>query len=375
MHCTRKHNMSTMIAKRRETLAVLQFPGKPASPLDCCILIPLLLWSFLSYHLTAGSALEGMAKPDFHIRHPVYLFNCSNIPAITISEVLHRGQYIHTLRGNYGSKFVLVKMVTMEAEDVHSCMKEMTPLFGGASDKINAKCSSFSNMKLMKEILMLQQLEHPNLISLIGFCVQGEDAVSKSLDKHGIIAVYEYARPFVAEDVSFWPLTHRIEAAIGLCDLLTYLDNTPLGSVSLGEHLSPDDFFVKGNTFKLVNFEGLTASQPQSLCQYGSVHAVPETKSWIVSIFKLSLGSKVPTSLRNIPCDNKSKYSKQNLSNIQKVLFRILLYEAVDLQVEIPNARWEVARNAMREAATDSNLTLSDLRGLLTELLSLFSSH
>ncbi|KAH3807221.1 hypothetical protein DPMN_135556 [Dreissena polymorpha] len=69
---------------------------------------------------------------------------------------------------------VAVKMVTRHQREVRHCIEKLNH-----SDteflSHRAKCFMFSNMKLMKEILMLEQLSHPGFIKLLGYCVRNEE--------------------------------------------------------------------------------------------------------------------------------------------------------------------------------------------------------
>ena len=49
----------------------------------------------------------------------------------------------------------------------------------------------FPHNKLYKEILLHQQLRHPNIASLLGFCLRGEEVEGVDLETHGVVAVYE----------------------------------------------------------------------------------------------------------------------------------------------------------------------------------------
>ncbi len=104
-------------------------------------------------------------------------------------------------------------------------------------------------MKLQKELLLLHQLRHPNLVPLLGYCARSEQTVSvqlcplvfarsvplshfrflshfrlvqesTSLQDHGVVGVYEYALPFYPSTLAAWPAHLRLKTALELADLL-----------------------------------------------------------------------------------------------------------------------------------------------------------
>ena len=94
----------------------------------------------------------------------VYEFNCTNIRDIDVKHKLGNGVSKQVYCGVYKGEKIAVKMVTRHVVDVTACIK----LRGkqGKRDN-NNECFIFPNMKLMKEILLLQQLHHDNLVKKI----------------------------------------------------------------------------------------------------------------------------------------------------------------------------------------------------------------
>ncbi|KAH3807247.1 hypothetical protein DPMN_135582 [Dreissena polymorpha] len=81
-------------------------------------------------------------------------------------------------------------MVTLHQREVRHCIENLNQ-----SDteflSHRAKCFMFSHMKLMKEILMLEQLSHPGFIKLLGYCVFNEESDTIDLSERGVIIVSE----------------------------------------------------------------------------------------------------------------------------------------------------------------------------------------
>ena len=87
------------------------------------------------------------------------LLNCREISKIRIIEELGRGYTKLTQRGIYNGREVAVKSVGLDSTDLHNCLKEKRA-------KLAADCLLFSRYKVMKELLLYQQLSHPNVVKV-----------------------------------------------------------------------------------------------------------------------------------------------------------------------------------------------------------------
>ena len=166
-----------------------------------------------------------------------YIFNCANIASIKLVRLLGRGIYKKTYLGEYGAGTkVAVKMLsTQHRKKVRGDQLKM----------------------FMKEILLLQQLKHRNILKLLGFCIRGEEFGSESLKDEGALAVYEYGEE-VYRNTSFFvrlPLPQRLGIALAITDLCIYLENSPLGSMAMYD-INLRHFLWSNNTLKLIDLDG-----------------------------------------------------------------------------------------------------------------------
>jgi protein kinase domain-containing protein len=53
------------------------------------------------------------------------------------------------------------------------------------------RCYVPSTLKLMKEILLAEQLQHNNIASLLGYCVRSEESESTDIAEHGVVSLFE----------------------------------------------------------------------------------------------------------------------------------------------------------------------------------------
>jgi len=115
-----------------------------------------------------------------------YRFNCWNIGGIALRHKIGHGVtksvYLGLVAADTADgqqqRPVAVKMVTRKSKDIASCMQQL-PAAAGVQD--HQRCFIAANMKLMKEILLLNQLRHPALLPLLGYCVRSEETDSTSL--------------------------------------------------------------------------------------------------------------------------------------------------------------------------------------------------
>ena len=215
-----------------------------------------------------GSSTRGDGRYS-RVRHTVptsYIFNCSNIHKLVLKRIIGQGRTKQVFVAKHERQKVAVKMVTRDVLDVTSCKRN--PFME------KELCGKFPSLKLLKEILILQQLSHPNLLRMLGYCVRSEETDSMALKVHGVVAVHEYGLPFHVSTVHTWPLHMRINTAHDLADLLEYFETSPLGSLRIPD-LKEDHFLLCEGRVKLIDVDDVTSAEPNCLgkvrrkCLYG----------------------------------------------------------------------------------------------------------
>lgn len=63
------------------------------------------------------------------------------------------------------------------------------------------RCYTYPTARLMKEILLSEQLQHRNLVTLLGYCLRSEESDSTDISEHGVISVYELGSRFVLDNL------------------------------------------------------------------------------------------------------------------------------------------------------------------------------
>ena len=282
-----------------------------------------------------------------HMSHGArYKYNCSNIGQIKIRHKLGHGVTKQVYLGIFGDEQVAVKMVTRNVIDVTSCLKSIheenehhtVHLDNDKPDRDKGKCFVFPNMKLMKEILIMEQINHPNLMTMLGYCVRNEETESTSLQEHGVIAVYEYGMRFYVNSLSAWSLRNRLKAALELTSLLYYLQYSPLGSLRVSD-FKDNHFLLINNRIKLIDLDDLTSLEPSC--------AIPQSYPSARLDYKENKQSDT-NMLTNVPdvkrlchyglsCQGgicPGHNAKYNLDNMNRVLFKYLLGLEHNLDVD-----------------------------------------
>ena len=206
---------------------------------------------------TYGVRATQLSRERTHNTHTkvptLYAYNCTNIHQLSLKRKIGGGSSKQVFLAKHDRRKVAVKMVTPNVDDVTSCMRN--------PDATKGLCYKLANAKLMKEILLLQQLCHPNLLRMFGFCARSEEVDSTSLRAHGVIAVYEYGLPVHVTTLQTWPPHMRISTAIDMSDLLDYFEKSPLGSLRLPDFKETDFMLCEGR-IKLTDLDDATVAEP-----------------------------------------------------------------------------------------------------------------
>ncbi|MBN3298737.1 PKDCC kinase, partial [Amia calva] len=137
---------------------------------------------------------------------------------------------------------IALKSVNHQGTDMRRCVEDFGDVEG---------CSELVSYKLIKEIMLLQRLQHPNIIKLHGHC-QGNKWGS------GITAALELGSPLQMIQLLQSPWEERFRMCLSLVRLLHYLSVSPLGSVALLD-FQPRQFVTVAGELKLTDLDDATA--------------------------------------------------------------------------------------------------------------------
>ncbi|XP_038069709.1 extracellular tyrosine-protein kinase PKDCC-like [Patiria miniata] len=176
--------------------------------------------------------------------------SCHDIDTIDKKERLGRGVTKDVYRGVYRGRSVALKMVTEKVEDITACRRRN-------KYKSTSECYVYAHYKLMKEMALAMQLDHPNIVKGLGICIRSNGT---TMGSHGIISVYEIGDRIAGSMLRRLPWDQRLDMSIEIADLLYYLEHSPLGSLAVWDFKTRQFTLVQGR-LKLIDLDDVSAQE------------------------------------------------------------------------------------------------------------------
>ncbi|XP_038059402.1 extracellular tyrosine-protein kinase PKDCC-like [Patiria miniata] len=179
--------------------------------------------------------------------------DCQAIDRIQITQQIARGYSKVVQEGKLGDKHYAVKSTSYDVKNVKDCV------LGGMYKK-KEDCFILGTYQVLKEAMMLKQLQHPNIVRLLGLCVRSENS-SPIIHERGVTVVEELGAPVLLRDLTEMDFRAKIEICLDLARLLQYLVDSPMGSVAITDWRDEQFVFVAG-TLKIADVDGLNSKEP-----------------------------------------------------------------------------------------------------------------
>ncbi|XP_069787250.1 extracellular tyrosine-protein kinase PKDCC isoform X2 [Narcine bancroftii] len=141
---------------------------------------------------------------------------------------------------------VALKSVDFEGHDMENCVKQ----FGTLKD-----CYRLASFKLVKEMTLLQRLQHSNILKLYGFCYQDSNHIPDTLT-----TITELGSPLEMIQLLQTSWEERFRICLSLIRLLHYLAHSPLGSVTLLD-FRPRQFVVVDGELKVTDLDDASINE------------------------------------------------------------------------------------------------------------------
>ncbi|XP_072043919.1 extracellular tyrosine-protein kinase PKDCC-like [Amphiura filiformis] len=181
------------------------------------------------------------------------LLSCANLSVLKLGRNLGKGITKEVFQSSYKGTDVAVKMITPSVEDVTACLKR------GKYNKPE-ECYLYANYKLLKEITLSLQLNHRNILKILGYCVRSEH-MSSSLHDHGVVLISELGLKVSKMLVRKSNWAQKIQHCIDILDLMDYLEHSPVGSLGVYD-FKVSQFVLVNGTIKLSDLDDLSAGEP-----------------------------------------------------------------------------------------------------------------
>ncbi|XP_021369837.1 uncharacterized protein LOC110460932 isoform X2 [Mizuhopecten yessoensis] len=224
---------------------------------------------------------------------------CKDIDYLRVSQSVKitRRKYVDRAYIDKRGSEVIMKSQAIDMDSKIKCMQSKYDV---------DKCQVMGNYNLLREIVALTVLKHPTIIKVQGYCIRG-DSINYNIKKKGVVLITEPGMAVNIGNLASYSWKSKILYAIQLADLLKYMENSPLGSLGLGE-VRARDFVLVDQWIKLVDLDDM--SFEEKVCQVES-----DCKITGVSMYK-------------IPCENGrcvGRNAKQNLRTLGVEMIEQLL--------------------------------------------------
>nr|XP_034952973.1 extracellular tyrosine-protein kinase PKDCC-like [Zootoca vivipara] len=145
-----------------------------------------------------------------------------------------------------GGHEVALKSVHPAGRDVSRCAQRYAHPSG---------CYRLAAYKLLKEMVLLQSLEHPGIVKLHGQCYD------PSLDPEmKVVTVLELGVPLEMIQLLQTPWEERFKLCLELVELLHYLAKSPLGSLALLD-FQPRQFVMVNGVLKVADLDDVSTEE------------------------------------------------------------------------------------------------------------------
>ena len=247
-----------------------------------------------------------------HFQSDKHLINCTNVHMIKLKSKIGHGVSKQTFEGDFQGLPVAVKMVTRHQSEVKSCISSIN-----SSDpkraELRSRCFVFPTMKLMKEILLLEQLNHSGFVKLLGYCVRSEESDTSDLSERGVVSVFELGQKLMFGNLQLATWQERIRHSINLANFLHYLENSPLGSLRIRDFKEGHFLMVKED-IKMIDLDDVDNIEPN--CDSYLINSYNNPSSKKTCEFSLQCNKGLCIGFN----------AKQNLKFMNKIFFKRLLY-------------------------------------------------
>ncbi|XP_053314896.1 extracellular tyrosine-protein kinase PKDCC [Spea bombifrons] len=192
------------------------------------------------------------SKIDVSLRPP--LLGCRDISNGTNVRYLGSGYTKAVYKSVLNDTLsVALKSVDFGGHDIQNCVKQYVTL---------EECYRLASFKIVKEMILLQRLQHPNILQLYGYCYQDNNDIKDTLT-----TITELGSPLEMIQLLQSSWEDRFRICLSLVRLLHYLARSPLGSVTLLD-FRPRQFVIVDGELKVTDLDD--ASIEETSCSSNS---------------------------------------------------------------------------------------------------------
>ncbi|XP_014788337.1 extracellular tyrosine-protein kinase PKDCC [Octopus bimaculoides] len=191
----------------------------------------------------------------FKNRSSEQLFNCQDIENITDKHYIGSGWTKAVYSGVISSKKVAMKTVDIGGQDVTNCVKWGQTL---------AECYYRAAQKIVKEIVLLQELEHQNLVKVLGYCIPEEQYNGDDVTLVSLITELGDTIDLIKLLPMSWE--ERLRISYDLTSLIHFFAHSPHGPVVMNDFRHQQFVLVNG-MLKLTDVDDTGIGDPHCSTQ------------------------------------------------------------------------------------------------------------
>lgn len=163
-------------------------------------------------------------------------------------------------RARHGGRDVAIKQVNLNGHDAVACLKE------GQSPW---ECYRRSAAKIMKEIILLRELAHPNVLKILGFCIP-DGSSDNGGGGGGLSLITELGESLDIIQLLQRSWEDRLRVVLGVGRLVHHLSHSPLGSLVMND-FRRQQFVLTNGELKLSDVDDMELDEPSCDAQSSSV--------------------------------------------------------------------------------------------------------
>ncbi|KAJ8248331.1 hypothetical protein GJAV_G00240870 [Gymnothorax javanicus] len=201
--------------------------------------------------LSPSQSMYTKSRRDFTMNarsiNGTLMLGCSSIDNVTDVQYLGSGYTKAVYKAAVNNTLsVALKSVDFGGHDMENCVKK----YGSIAD-----CYRLASFKIVKEMTLMERLQHPNILKLFGYCYQDSNEIRDT-----VTAITELGSPLEMIQLLQTSWEERFRICLSLMRLLQYLAHSPLGSVTLLD-FRPRQFVLVHGELKVTDLDDASAAE------------------------------------------------------------------------------------------------------------------
>ncbi|XP_046387342.1 extracellular tyrosine-protein kinase PKDCC-like [Ischnura elegans] len=183
---------------------------------------------------------------------------CSAVHSASDLEFLASGWTKAVYRAKMWGRDVAIKTVNLNGLDFRECQSAGGSLSG---------CYRRISVKILREMVLLRQLRHENIVQVLGFCIP--DAASP------VALVTELGDPLDTIKLLQLSWKDRLKLSLGMARILHRLAHSPMGSLALNDIRRQQFVLVGKTTLKLTDVDDVRVTEPSCITADDCIQRLP----------------------------------------------------------------------------------------------------